>query len=123
MTNHLGTDVDGVEHLTVVDTDLGTAHLGNNKHVTKVGSDNSGLLVSGSLLLGLAELLDEAHRLALQAARKASASTGVDDFHEVLGGHVEKSIKLMSTVRELAECAPFLELGGFLSVVRVHDGL
>lgn len=45
-----------------------------------MGLDDGGLLIRGSLLLGLAELLDETHGLALETALEPSASTGVDDL-------------------------------------------
>jgi len=45
-----------------------------------VGLDDSRLLIGGSLLLGLAELFDETHRLALETALELSASTSVDEL-------------------------------------------
>jgi hypothetical protein len=58
-----------------------------------VGLDEIGLLVGLGLLLGLAELLDETHGLALQAAVETSAGTGVNDITELLGGKVEEPVK------------------------------
>jgi hypothetical protein len=49
VSHHLGLDIDVVEHLAVVDSDLGMDHLGDDKHVAKVGLDNSGL-VKGTAL-------------------------------------------------------------------------
>jgi hypothetical protein len=57
-----------------------------------VSLDKVGLLVGLSLLLGLAELLDEAHGLALQATVEPATSTGMDDVAELVGGEVEKSV-------------------------------
>jgi hypothetical protein len=90
VANHLRLDLNLVELLAGVDTDDGADHLGDNDHVTKVGLDEVGLLVGLGLLLGLAELLDETHRLALQTAVEASAGTGVDNIAELLGGEVEE---------------------------------
>lgn len=81
VSGHLGLDLNGVEdlrrecigttgqqsrsakhdrvrirtyaYLSVVDSDNGTDHLGDDDHVSEVGLDGSGLLVDGALLLGL----------------------------------------------------------------------
>lgn len=97
MANHLGLDLNLVELLTGVDTDDGADHLGDDDHVTEVGLDEVGLLVGLGLLLGLAELLDETHGLALQTAVEASAGTGVNDITELLGGEVEEPVNFSQT--------------------------
>lgn len=117
VTDHLGLDLGVDEETTGVDSDHGADHLGDDDHVTKVGLDGGGLLVGGSLGLGLAETLDETHGLALQTALELSAGTGVDELHEVLVGHVEESIELDTTVGELAESSLALELGSGGGVV------
>lgn len=104
MANHLGLDLNLVELLTGVDTDDGADHLGDDDHVTEVGLDEIGLLVGLGLLLGLAELLDETHGLALQAAVETSAGTGVNDITELLGGKVEEPVKGFSQTNVLANC-------------------
>jgi hypothetical protein len=83
VANHLGLDFDLVEVLAGVDTDDAANHLGDDDHVTEMGLDLVGLLVGLSLLLGLAELLDEAHGLALQTAVEPSAGTGMDEVTEL----------------------------------------
>jgi hypothetical protein len=102
VANHLGLDLNLVELLTGVDTDDGADHLGDDDHVTEVGLDEIGLLVGLGLLLGLAELLDETHGLALQTAVEASAGTSVNDITELLGGKVEEpvefSVRLVSFI-------------------------
>lgn len=90
MADHLGLDLNLVELLTGVDTDNGADHLGDDDHVTEVRLDEVGLLVGLGLLLGLAELLDQTHGLALQTAVESAAGTGVDDIAELLGGEVEE---------------------------------
>jgi hypothetical protein len=55
-----------------------------------VGLDEVGLLVGLGLLLGLAELLDQTHGLALEATVETSAGTSVDDIAELLAGEVEE---------------------------------
>jgi hypothetical protein len=105
VTNHLGLDLDLVEGLSVVNTNNGTNHLGDDNHVTEVGLDNSGLLVSGSILLGLTQLLDQTHGLALKTTLETSTGTGVDKVHELLGGQIQELVKVNSAVRKLAEGA------------------
>ena len=68
-------------HLAVVDADDGADHLGDDDHVTEVGLHDRRLFVGERLLLRLAELLDEAHRLALETALEPTAGTSVDDLH------------------------------------------
>lgn len=96
MANHLRLDLNLVELLAGVDTDDGADHLGDNDHVTEVGLDEVGLLVGLGLLLGLAELLDETHGLALQTAVEATAGTSVDNITELLGREVEEPVEGMS---------------------------
>lgn len=109
MANHLGLDLDLVELLARVDTDDRADHLGDNDHVTEVGLDEVGLLVGLGLLLGLAELLDQTHGLALETAVEPSAGTGVDEVAELLRAEVEELVEVDSTVGELAERALGLE--------------
>lgn len=92
MANHLRLDLHLVELLAGVDTDDAADHLGNNNHVTEVSLDEIGLLVGLSLLLGLAELLDEAHGAALKTTVDLSAGTSVDDIAELVGGQVKETV-------------------------------
>lgn len=91
VANHLWLNLDLVELLSGVDTNDGTDHLWDDDHVTEVGLDGIWLLVWTSLLLGLAELLDETHWLALESTVETSAGTGVDDVTELVRGEVQKS--------------------------------
>lgn len=90
MTDHLRLDLDSVELLSGVDANNGTDHLWDNDHVTEVGLDGVWLLVGASLLLGLAELLDQTHWLALEAAVETPTSAGVDDITELVRGEVKE---------------------------------
>ena len=92
MTNHLRLDLDLVELLAGVDTNNATNHLGDDNHVSEVGLDEVGLLVGLGLLLGLSELLDEAHRAALQATVDPAAGASVDNIAELVGREVEEPI-------------------------------
>lgn len=83
VTNHFRLDFDLSKALSVVDTDNRSNHFRDNQHVTEVSLDNFGLFIGTSLLLGLAQLLDEGHGLALKTALHSSAGTGVDNFHEL----------------------------------------
>jgi len=117
VANHLGLDLDLVELLARVDANDGANHLRDDDHVTEVCLDNVGLLVRLGLLLGLAELLDETHGLALQAAVDPATGAGVDDITELLGVEVQESIKVDASVRELAELSSLLDLGSLLGVL------
>lgn len=96
MADHLRLDLHLVELLAAVDANDAADHLGDNDHVPQVGADLVGLLVGAGLLLGLAELLDETHRAALQATVESAAGTGMDDVAELLGGEVKEPSKAVS---------------------------
>ena len=77
MTNHLRLDFDLVEFLAAVDTNDAANHLWHDDHVTQMRLDQVGLLIWLGVLLGLAQLLDQAHRLALETTIEPTASAGV----------------------------------------------
>ena len=91
VANHLRLDFHLVELLARVDANDAADHLGHDNHVAEVRLDEVGLLVRLGLLLGLPQLLDQAHGLALQAAVDPSPGTGVDDISQRLGGKVEET--------------------------------
>lgn len=109
VANHLGLDLDLVELLSRVNTNDGTDHLGDDNHVTEVSLDEVRLLVGLGLLLGLTELLDEAHGLALKTAVESSAGASVDNIAELLRGEVQELVKVDTTVGELLEGSLGLE--------------
>jgi hypothetical protein len=84
VSNHLRLDLDLVEFLSRIDTNDATNHLGDNDHVSQVSLDQIGLLVGLSLLLGLAQLLDQTHRLALETTVEPTAGTSVDNITELI---------------------------------------
>lgn len=96
MADHLRSDLDLVELLSGVDANDAANHLGDDNHVTEVRLDEVGLLVGLGLLLGLAELLDETHGLALQATVDSAAGAGVDDITQLLGVKVQETVGQMS---------------------------
>ena len=98
MANHLRLNLDLIELLARVDTDHGADHLGDDNHVTEMGLDEVGLLVGLGLLLGLAELLNKAHGLALQATVEPAAGAGVDDITELLAGEIKEPVERGTSV-------------------------
>lgn len=117
VADHLGLDLDLVELLARVDTNDAANHLRDDNHVTEVSLDDVGLLVGLGLLLGLAELLDETHGLALQATVDPATGTGVDDIAELIGAKVEQLLEVDTAVGKLAEGSLALELNGLLGVL------
>ena len=77
MPHHLRLDLNLVELLSAVHTNNRTNHLRHNDHISEVCLNEVGLLVRFGSLLRFAELLDQAHRAALEAAIEAAASAGV----------------------------------------------
>jgi len=57
-----------------------------------VSLDKIWLLVGLGLLLRLAELLDQTHRLALETTVEPTAGAGVDNITELVGGKVQESV-------------------------------
>lgn len=117
VADHLGLDLDLVELLAGVDADDAADHLGNDNHVTQVSLDNVGLLVGLGLLLSLAELLDQAHGLALQATVDPATGTGVDDIAQLVGAEVQELLQVNTAEGKLAERSLALELSGLLGVL------
>jgi len=117
VSNHFRLNFDLVKILSRVDTNDRSDHLRDNDHVAKMSLDKVGLLVRLGLLLGLAELLDQAHRLAFKATVEPSTSTGVDEVTELFGGKVEELVEVDSTVGKLAEGSRLLLLSGLNGVI------
>jgi hypothetical protein len=103
VSNHLRLNFDLVELLSRVDTNNATNHLGDYNHVSEMCLDEVGLLIWLSLLLCLAQLLDQTHRLAFETTVEPTASAGVDNITELIGGEVQESV-----VREyrVSLCSP-----------------
>lgn len=92
-----------IEGLAVVDSDDGSDHFWDDDHVAQVGLDDCGLLHWGSLFLGLAQLLEKGHWLALQATGETPADTAVHQLAQLLVGHVQELIQVNSAVSEFTE--------------------
>jgi len=119
VSNHHRLDLNLLEGLAVVDTDDRTDHLRDNNHVAKVSLDNGGLLQSRSILLGLTELLDQTHGLALETTLETSARTSVDKVHQLLRAEIQELVKVNSAVRELAESSLLPRIEGSIIMVFV----
>lgn len=92
-----------IEGLAVVDSDNGSDHFWDDDHVAQMCLDNCRLLQWWSFFLGLAQLLEKSHWLALQAAGETSADTAVHQLTQLLVGHVQKLIQVNSAVSEFTE--------------------
>lgn len=92
MPDHLRLDLHLIELLARVDPDNTPNHLRHNDHIAQMRLDEVGLLVRLGLLLGFAQLLDQTHGLALEAAVEAAAGARVHDIAQLFGGEVEESI-------------------------------
>jgi len=117
VANHLGFDLDLVELLAGVNTNDTANHFGDNDHVTKVCLDEIWFLVGFGLLLGLSQLLNQAHWFSLKTAVEPAASASVHDIPELFGGKVEELIKLDPTVGKLPELSLLLKFSGLLGVI------
>ena len=91
MPYHLRLDLDLVELFAAVDPNHATNHLGHNDHVPQMSLNKVRFLVGLRFLLGFAQLLDQTHGSALEAAVEPAACAGVNDIAELFGGKVEKS--------------------------------
>lgn len=92
MSDHLRLDLHLVELLARVHTNHAANHLRHDDHVAQMRLDEVGLLVGLGLLLGFAQLLDQTHGLALEAAVESAARAGVHDIAELLGAEVEEPV-------------------------------
>ena len=115
-TNHFWLHFHTTEHLSVVDTDDGPDHFGDDDHVSKVCLDTTGLFAGWSLLLGLSQTLDECHGLALESTRHTTTCSGSDEVHELIVREVQELFELNSTKGELLELALLTQFGNFLGV-------
>merc|ERR1719288_465261 len=102
-----------VLHRLVGDGELAqvvTSHLWDNDHVPEVGLHHVGLLVGGSLLLLLPQLLDQGHGLPLESPGELPPDPADKQLHQLLVVHVEELVKVDTPVGELPESPPLLQL-------------
>lgn len=84
------------EDLSVVNTNDGTDHFGNNDHITKVSLYDFGFLTGRGGRLGLAKLLHQTERLALESTLETTTSTSVNELGESGRVEVEELRELFS---------------------------
>merc|ERR1719222_840217 len=85
-------------------------HLWDNDHGPEVGLDHVGLLVGGSLLLLLPQLLDQGHWLPLESPGELPPDPADKQLHRLLVVHVEELVEVDTPVGELPEGPPLLQL-------------
>lgn len=100
VTNHLWSNLNLVENLTVVNTNNGANHLWDDNHVSQVGLDGSWLLVWLSRKLSSSQLLDQTKWFLVQTSLESSSDSGVGQLGEVLGGELQKVLEVDTSVRE-----------------------
>jgi len=103
VTDHLGLDFNLIEGFALIDSDDASDHLGHDDHVSQVGLHRLRLLVGEAVLLRLAQLLDEAHGLALEAAGELAANAAREQLHQLVRRHVQQLVKIDSSVGVLPE--------------------
>lgn len=111
-----------IEGLAVVDSNDGSDHFWDDDHVAQVSLHDCGLLHWWSFFLGLAQLLEKSHRLALQATGETPADTAVHQLAQLLVGHVQELIQVNSTVSEFTEGTLLAHLLLWCDLKREMDG-
>merc|ERR1719500_774558 len=71
-----------------------SSHLGDNDHVSEVSLDHVGLLVGGSLLLLLPQLLDQGHRLPFESPGELPPDPADKQLHQLLIVHVKELVEV-----------------------------
>lgn len=94
VADHLGLDFDGVENLTVVNTNDGTDHFWDNNHVSQVGLDNGRLLIRLGSQLGGSQFVDQTHRLGSQSSGESSSDSGTTQLGEFFGWHFQQVLEV-----------------------------
>lgn len=90
MPHHFRLDLDCVELLARINANHAADHFRDNNHIAKVRFNGIWLLVGLRFLLSLTQLLNEAHRLAFQAAIESAASARVNNITELFTGEIEQ---------------------------------
>lgn len=111
-----------IEGLAVVDSNDRSDHFWDDDHVAQVSLHDCGLLHWWSFFLGLAQLLEQSHRLALQATGETPADTAVHQFAQLLVGHIQELIQVNSTVSEFTEGTLLAHLLLWCDLKREMDG-
>ena len=115
VADHFGLDFNGVENLTVVDTDDGADHFGDNDHVSQVGLDDGGLFVFGASQLGGSQLLDQTHGLGTEASRESSSHSGAAELGKFLVLQFDEVLKVNTLEGEGLEHSVLLSYNELVS--------
>jgi hypothetical protein len=92
VSDHLRLDLNLIEFLSRVNTNDGADHLRDDNHVSEVSLDKVWLLIWLGLLLCLAQLLNQTHRLAFKTTVEPTAGTSMNDIAELVGGKIEEPL-------------------------------
>ena len=103
VTDHISFDFDRVPVFTTVAINDGTAHLWDDDAVSEMGLDTLWLLTLWGDLLGLSKLLDESIVFAMNSVLESSLLSGFHEANNLVHVHIEKLIKLNTSVNLLLE--------------------
>lgn len=122
VTDHFRLHLDLIEDLAIVYSNHTSNHFRHHNHVPQMSLHGRGFLSSWRLLLRLAQLLDQAHWLALQSTLETSAGPRMDDIHKLLAGQIQQLFELDAPEAEFAKGAPLPELLSAFGFVVRHGG-
>lgn len=108
VANHLGLGFLLFEGLAIVDTHHAAHHLRQDNRVPQVHLNHLGLFHQGSLLLGLAQALQQQVLFPPQTPVEPLLLPSTVQLHQLLLGHVQQLVEVHATVGELAEGALLL---------------
>ena len=98
VTNHLWSNFNLVEGLTVVNTNHGTDHFWEDDHVSHVSSNWRWLFVLWSSQLSSSQFLHETSWLVTQTTSKSSSDSGWSQLDELLVGHTQQLFQVDTSV-------------------------
>ena len=114
--NHVCGNVCNVEDLTVVHSDLGTNHVGDNDHVAKVGLDGLGAIQGTGGSLSLLELVDVGHVLAAKSSLHSSSCASKNEVDELLLRKIEHLLELQTPEGKLLKLSLLTKCGDCLNI-------
>lgn len=117
MADHLGLDFHLVEGLAIVNSNDASDHFWDNDHVSQVRFHYLWFLKWTCFFLGLTKTFNEAERFAFQTMRNPASSSAGEEFHQLLIGHIQKLVKINSSVSILSEGTLLLLLSQFFLVI------
>lgn len=97
MSNHKRSDFDILKAISIVDAKGEIYHLGQNDHVTAVGSDNWSLPFL-ELLPSLPDLFEEFLLARRKPSLKRSPAPRGEEFDEVIHAHLDQLFDFVATI-------------------------